>query len=164
MIERIKVISRLMMSDIIKNEKISYSLWYLISIYGPSRKLINSRKIGKIGRMGCCGYLSLCFYDMTDTEDISDNDRLFTWRQAQSIIDFGKEINYGRDKSTLVVHCDGGISRSAAVATFLVDYYGLNFKDFMRLNPQLKPNQYVLRTLKKESGLGINKNNSMFNK
>ena len=152
------------MSDIIKNGNISYVSWYLISIHGPSRKLLNSKKIRKIGEMGCKDYLSLCFYDMTDSEYVCRDDKLFNWRQAQAIIDFGKEINKGKDKSVLVIHCDGGVSRSGAVSTFLNDYYGLDFKDFKRLNPQIKPNHYILRVLKEESGLGINKKNSMFNK
>jgi len=164
MIESIKVVSRRWMSDKIKNSGISYASWYLISIHGPSRKLLNNRKIGEIGRMGCCGYLSLCFYDMTDNEKVSGDDKLFNWRQAQEIISFGEDINKGKDKSVLIIHCDGGVSRSGAVSTFLNDYYGLDFNGFKRKNPQIKPNHYILRVLKEEGGLGINKDNSMFNK
>jgi len=163
MIESIKVMSRGSMSDKIKNGSIPYISWYLISIHGPSRKLLNNRKIRKIGEIGCCGYLSLCFYDMTDSEHVSDDDKLFNWRQAKEIINFGDGINKGKDKSVLVIHCDGGISRSGAVSTFLNDYYGLNFRDFKKRNPKIKPNHYILRVLREESGLGINKENSMFN-
>jgi len=42
----------------------------------------------------------------------------------------------------LLVHCDAGISRSGAVATFASNYLNIDFQD-----EYIKPNPYVLRIL-----------------
>jgi len=55
------------------------------------------------------------------------NYKLFTHRQAQEIVDFLAKRQKEDGNDILVCHCDAGISRSGAVATFACDYCKLNY-------------------------------------
>jgi predicted protein tyrosine phosphatase len=67
--------------------------------------------------------------------------RLFSDQDAERIISFVEEIE---DKvTTIIVHCHAGISRSAAVAKFIAETYGLYFPETYSLY-----NKYVYRKLR----------------
>ena len=51
----------------------------------------------------------------------------FNEEQARSIIDFVEAI--ADETDNMFVHCDAGVSRSAAVAKYIADVYGLHFND-----------------------------------
>ena len=51
------------------------------------------------------------------------------------------------------VHCNAGISRSGAIGTFANDYCGMNYSEFLKNNPYIMANSYVLRLLRRESGM-----------
>ncbi len=70
----------------------------------------------------------------------------FTEKQGQLVIDFIKE---NKHKTTCLVHCSAGISRSGAVGTFVSDYFRADYTQFKKRNPHIHPNGLVLRTLKK---------------
>ena len=66
-------------------------------------------------REGWSSVLRLSFHDMDVAADGYD---LFSKEQAQEVIDFiGKHVDVKR----IVVHCNMGVSRSAAVAMFISD-------------------------------------------
>lgn len=67
--------------------------------------------------------------------------------ELQRIVDF---INKHNDKSSFIVHCSAGISRSGAVATFLYDKFLMEIDKevFRRENKYIRPNLYILNRLK----------------
>lgn len=71
--------------------------------------------------------------------------KAFTREQAEELLDF---IENNKTKSNCVVHCSAGISRSGAVATFIVDYFNLDWFKFKNDNPHIHPNNHVLKLLK----------------
>jgi predicted protein tyrosine phosphatase len=85
-------------------------------------------------------------FDDLDTEVDSVDNRepvLFNDSMANEIIDW-LEANKNNIK-TLVVNCNAGISRSAAVAKFVADIYKLDFNEKYSLY-----NKHVYSTLRKE--------------
>jgi len=76
---------------------------------------------------------------------------LFTKFKAKKLYEF---IKRNKDKSMAVVHCGAGISRSGAIGTFIYDLYGrdtMTWEEFKRKNPQISPNEYVLKLLHNEA-------------
>ena len=73
---------------------------------------------------------------------------LFNEYKAKKLYEF---IKRNKDKSFAIVHCAAGISRSGAVGTFIHDLYGtMTWEEFKRKNPQIQPNEYVLKLLRQE--------------
>jgi len=70
--------------------------------------------------------------------------KAFSEQQAKELFEF---INKNRDKTSCVVHCMAGISRSGAVGTFINGYCGGDWDFFKRMNPQISPNARVERML-----------------
>ena len=64
--------------------------------------------------------------------------------QAQEIYDF---IVRNRDKSTFVVHCYAGVSRSAAVGEFIARVFNIGVAEYRKLNPVSHPNPRVTKLL-----------------
>jgi predicted protein tyrosine phosphatase len=86
----------------------------------------------------------LYFGDYSE-EQVLHNPYAFTKKQAKELYEF---IKRNSTKSCALIHCGGGYSRSAGVATFVFDNYGeMSFDEFKRKNPQIVPNQYVLKLL-----------------
>ncbi len=86
----------------------------------------------------CEGYNFTNFIANRDLKAFSDKD-------AIAIIEFlKKQIN----SPSLIVHCSAGISRSGAVGLFINDYLRQDYFEFIKINPQVKPNQLVLKILK----------------
>ena len=97
--------------------------------------------------------LVMKFDDLTDTEwdriapATQKGLNLFNEKHAKQIVDF-LEKNKGKDYC--MVHCAAGVSRSGAVGTFINDFYSkVDYFTFMSRNKYVKPNAYVLTTLKK---------------
>jgi len=129
--------------------------WALISIYND-RALIDVKHLETLRILECINYISLRFDDVTKEQydyKIRNGHKLnlFTYPQAQSIIHFIDLISNNPNIKTLVVHCAAGISRSGAVGLFACKYLKLNAITFMRINPNIHPNEYVLYVLEKAS-------------
>lgn len=64
------------------------------------------------------------------------------------IIDF---VNRNKDKTTFIIHCSAGISRSGAVASYIADKFHSEVDrfEFIRNNKQIQPNLYILNRLHK---------------
>lgn len=71
----------------------------------------------------------------------------FTKDQARELYQF---IKKHKDRDVCIIHCTAGVSRSGAVASFLLDYTGGNYEQFKRMNPQIQPNAHVYKMLHDE--------------
>ena len=108
--------------------------------------------------------LNLEFDDVTeDTEFNGHLLKAMTEEQAQKCVDF-IENNIGKH---IYIHCRAGISRSGAIAKFIIEFYNenniYNVSDFKFYNKRINPNNHVLSLLKriyyKKHGLFIEENN-----
>ena len=108
--------------------------------------------------------LNLEFDDVTeDTEYKGHLLKSMTEEQAQKCVDF-IENNIGKH---IYIHCRAGISRSGAIAKFIIDFYNgnniYNVSDFEFYNRHINPNNHVLTLLKrvyyKKHGLFDEENN-----
>ena len=77
----------------------------------------------------------------------------FDFKQAERMYRAIELAHRSPDRINLVVHCGAGVSRSGAVVSFVQQYASLPWAEFSEMNPQIHPNQLVLRTLKEVSGL-----------
>jgi predicted protein tyrosine phosphatase len=116
--------------------KASWSDWAVISI--------NSSGTSTQLKGGWKDVLSLEFDDIVDYEE---NAKLFSEAQARQIIEFVMRCN-AEETEGLLVHCNAGVCRSAAVAKWVSEKYGLGFPlDYD------KHNKHVYRVLKEENQL-----------
>jgi predicted protein tyrosine phosphatase len=96
--------------------------------------------------------LILKFDDLTDEEFERTNLHgkgyiLFGEEHAKKIIKF---LERNKEKEYCLVHCAAGVSRSGAVGTFINDFFSrTDYFTFMKENSSIKPNAYILSTLKK---------------
>lgn len=85
--------------------------------------------------------LNLFFEDIeNDTEEYKS----FSIEQGNQVLGF---IENNKDKSTFIIHCLAGRSRSGAIGQFICDYFNCDKDDFKLNNPQINPNQKVLQIL-----------------
>lgn len=107
-------------------------------------------------------FVQMAFSDVDKPERIGLN--VFSpisFEQARELVGFIQDNI--REKSTLLIHCAAGISRSGAVATFAYDLLKqhdpnrIPYEKFKRDNPQILPNRTVLAELRKayEKGRSI---------
>lgn len=115
-------------------EKAGWSNWAVISISEPDCYPANLKE-------GWRGILRLEFHDIDRHEEPYV---LFSEQQARDIISFVSRCQAGEAKG-IVVHCKAGISRSAAVAKWIADRYGLTFPEGYSLY-----NKHVYRVLRDE--------------
>ncbi|HWQ58376.1 MAG TPA: hypothetical protein VN540_05080 [Clostridia bacterium] len=95
--------------------------------------------------------LRLCFDDATDTSFWTN---LMTQEQADAIRDF--VLRYVNEIDLLIVHCTGGVSRSAAVAAAVLA--GLGESDARIWNDEnYRPNPLVYRMVLRAFGKGETK-------
>ena len=73
----------------------------------------------------------------------------FSDTHATEVVEFISKLQSEETAHDLIVHCLAGMSRSAAVATFIADEIGC---DFARRHEAHLANQYVLTTLKRQVG------------
>ena len=81
---------------------------------------------------------------------------IFSKNQPDSseIIDFIEAVEAAnKNDCSLIVHCDAGVSRSGAVASWVVDYLELPYLLFKEDNPSLHPNVFIYTTLRRLSGM-----------
>lgn len=71
-----------------------------------------------------------------------------TEEQGQLIVDF---VRANKDKQNFVVHCAAGISRSGAIAKFIVEYFDGEEWYYQHLNPHTMPNSRILNILRRLS-------------
>lgn len=122
--------------------KASWSDWAVISI--------NSSGTSTQLKEGWKDVLRLEFDDIVDYEE---NAKLFSEAQARQIIEFVMRCN-AEETEGLLVHCNAGVCRSAAVAKWVSEKYGLGFP--LKYD---KHNRHVYRVLKEENQLiGFYKN------
>lgn len=122
----------------------------LISIYSTGDGPIHSRSYP---------FLGIRFDDMTP-DHLYSGMHLFTEDQAKEIVQF---VEKNKDRTNWLVHCDAGVSRSGAVGTWIyeklnnlrglpVEQVRLYNGNFRLENPQIQPNPYILRLMRKVGG------------
>lgn len=129
MIKDIQVCSRATINQILDSQKPrpSESDWSLISIHGTlaSSPIKGYQEILK--RLGCLHTCTARFTDVTLEEYETRLKQyrsayrhifLFNEKIACRLINFIKRVNSFKKDNTLVIHCEQGISRSAAVGVF----------------------------------------------
>ena len=165
MIKEVKVFSRFHMKSFATYGTIplKFKKWYLISI-NDGNKLLNEERTTAFKYMGCLGSISLNFADIT--KEVYDRVKkkhpdavLFNNEHAKKIVSFIKRAHNSKHEVTLVAHCHAGISRSGATGTFACDYCGLDYNKFIRSNPNIFANQYILQLLWEASDLKVDKPN-----
>ena len=157
MIKEIKIYNRFNMEMFARGQRFPYSYWYLISIHSGDI-LVTPHVRKAFEEIGCQGIMSLEFWDITPTDRHTvlrehPDAIMFDESHAKKIIKFIKRVQEDKKDSTLVIHCHAGISRSGATGTFACDYCGLDYNAFLKINPDLNPNAYVLSMLKREAGM-----------
>jgi predicted protein tyrosine phosphatase len=68
-----------------------------------------------------------------------------TEEQGEQIVSF---VRAHEDKKAFVTHCAAGISRSGAVAQFIMEYFGGSYADYKGFNPHTMPNARIRRILR----------------
>ena len=83
--------------------------------------------------------------DISTKEDISM--KAFTKEQAKELYNFLTIQKEKFDRKVCIVHCHAGISRSSACGLIVNEIYGEDYKKFKYDNPQIHPNQLVVRLM-----------------
>jgi len=112
----------------------------VISITNPTREYANL----KIG-LGLTDVLRMKFWDINDAELAKQNNlRYFTEQDADNILNFYDKV---KDKvEILMIHCQLGLSRSAAVGAALTKITGGNERQFF---VDKRPNSLIYTTILK---------------
>lgn len=71
---------------------------------------------------------------------------LFDEDMAKKVIAF---VKANEEAEGWILHCTMGKNRSGAIGDFLCDYFGIDYFEFKRHNPQISPNVLVKNILKK---------------
>jgi len=147
------------MNMVVKTEGIGFDYkdknWSLISIHTePEENFLTLENKKFLSSIGMKESLSLCFWDISNNAQILEqypHARLFSIEQAELVVGMISIANQ-QDDSTLILHCDAGISRSGAIGSFAADFLRLDMEKFRKDNPDIMPNHYVLSVLNKVSG------------
>jgi len=161
MIKDIRVLSRRAIEETIQSlgQNFPYKKWHLISIYGGwDDVLLTPDSKAIMMHFGLQDGISLNFWDITPSSYTRIKKRypeaiLFHQTLAKIIVDFIEQLHKSEEDTNLIIHCTAGISRSGAVGTFASDYIGNSYDDFISDNPYVMANPYVLRILKRVSGI-----------
>jgi len=138
--------------------------WSLVSVhtdsYGTSRKLLTKPVMESLWKKGMTDCLSLRFWDITDDPErleqmisLHYKPILFDEKMAKRVVKFVDKRIAEKDPVVFIANCDAGISRSGAIALFAVERAGLDIGTFFNENPNVYPNSFVLRVLKKAAGM-----------
>ncbi len=79
--------------------------------------------------------------------------QLFYASQAVEIVAFVRQLHAAEAEVNLHVHCTLGVSRSGAIATYAANACNIDLAEFAALNPQIHPNQLVLKMLSQAARL-----------
>ena len=157
MIEKIKIYPR---QEILKWILLGiqpFHKWSLISITGNLDSALTNREKLQLKLLSCTDILSLQFVDCSAIEAHDEsyveelekiNSSIFNENHCEQIISFITEANKKSEKEILIVHCMAGISRSGAIGTFANDILKLDYNRFKKDNPIVRPNPFILRTLR----------------
>lgn len=127
----------------------------VISIVSYPRDKIFNKAVRK--SMDCEDIITLVFADLTAKDFkiaphlIKEHPR-FNMKMAREIISFVDRIKE-KEIRLLLIHCDAGVSRSAAVGVWAVRYLGHDEKIFRYEHKAISPNTLVYDVLSKVSGL-----------
>lgn len=168
MIKRIRIYPRIAIKEIAKEGWIPPSEavwftppWHLISIYtDPGWEVLTPDAIANLQALGMQEYMSLMFGDIVDTskferlkaqskQESIAHIKPFGAEQADDVLNFLYRINDLPEESTLICHCDAGISRSAAVGQFTYDLFRDSVDSLTNYNHYSMPNSHVLRMLRR---------------
>ncbi|MCL2646808.1 MAG: hypothetical protein FWD61_07355 [Phycisphaerales bacterium] len=115
--------------------------YVVISIHDPSRPSANVPRQANLRDV-----LVLSFHDADPavyaTEEGPPDVQEMTSEQAVKVWDFVDR--YRSEVEAIVVHCEGGFSRSPAVAAAIAEGLGLDHRRFLR---NYMPNQHVYHTM-----------------
>lgn len=91
-------------------------------------------------------YLNLSFDDREEELILLNGEPcvLFNDEHAQIIKEF---VEQNLNKKYWFIHCTMGQCRSGAIGDVLSEYFGINYSDFKKDNPQVKPNVLVKKIL-----------------
>ena len=161
MIEKVRIFNRFNMETFAAFNGLNFPYqdknWALVSIYTtPEELLLTEKRIEAFKLLGMKDHISLCFWDIAPETDLNilekyPDARFFSIQQGEAVIEFLDKVNK-MDEAVLVAHCDAGVSRSGAVGEFTVEHFNLDHKEFIKENPYLHPNKFVVRTLREASG------------
>lgn len=139
--------------------------WALVSIHtdghGDSKKFLTDGVKEALVRKGMCECLSLRFWDIIGDDKVGI-DRLlafhykpiiFDEKMARRVVRLVDRMIADPEPVVFVAHCDAGVSRSGSVALFAVERAGKDIGEFFNENPNVDPNPFVLRLLKKVAGM-----------
>lgn len=81
---------------------------------------------------------------------VDENETIyFDEDMAAQVFDF---VQRNKNAKFFLIHCTAGKCRSGAVGEVLSEYFGINYFDFKRDSPQISPNIFVKKILKKIFG------------
>jgi len=107
--------------------------WAVISISGLNPAVLKG------------GWHSVLRLEFDDVDTPEEPYIMFSPAHANQIIDFAEAARDSHEVEGILVHCQAGISRSAAVAKWIAEKYGLPYPDKYSLY-----NKYVYSTLRNE--------------
>jgi len=123
--------------------------WWLVSITEGTGTVIFPMEF--MAAMGCKAVLPLAFDDIDPKRgkgNMTDIYRIFNEHHADRIISF---FDWIHQSHRVIVHCAAGISRSAAVATFAHEYFGVEQSpEFIKKAG--RANMHVLQVLRRQAG------------
>lgn len=103
--------------------------------------------------------MKIKFDDIDDAEFSSGSrGRLFTSSDARLILDFLEKIHKNNSCHGVLVQCEAGKSRSAAIAVFISGFYGAKFTHCRRVDGY---NNFVLRLLERSSKTNVSRPTDM---
>lgn len=119
-----------------------YKSTYFISVNEPNEQTYFKTQHHNV--------LTLHFHDCQHNINTYTNKNIvpFNTHMAKQIIDILLHAKHNKAKN-IIIHCNAGISRSGAIATFARELFQQpNIQQFHIDNPYILPNQFVLHTLK----------------
>jgi len=100
--------------------------------------------------------LNLWFHDADPGKESEIFEFAQSWVNENEIVYFDEDmarkifefVQKNKDAKFFLIHCTAGKCRSGAVGEVLSEYFGIDYFDFKRDNPQVSPNTFVKKILK----------------
>jgi predicted protein tyrosine phosphatase len=109
---------------------------FVISFYGTGEEPLFKNE-----------YPNVLSLQVDDIKEPVDGYILFNEDHAKQVIDFLMNLKV-TDDFTLIIQCYAGICRSGAVAEFARALFHLNSEEFIKDNPYIYPNSYMLSVIR----------------
>lgn len=148
MIQRVFVLPKLLLEDIVARHPSLLDAHFVISICDPgeARPLPDAHP----------HLLNLTFCDIAPG-DIPEGERqrfpAMSPEDAASVVSAIRRWHELGLRGNLIVQCHAGISRSGAVGSFAVELLGLSTEQFLKEHPWVEPHPHVLNLLRVAAGL-----------